>query len=136
MGSRDLVLDAVEGRRLRRAQEQTHAAARSREGRLSDLQGHEDVERRRSARRCQVPPGRLTGLDRGRVGDLEFQTDKHRPGARERGLFPGLAPGSEVFIVVAGERSGMGNGDRGQQDVVELRPERQEDQEIRNPFHL
>src|SRR5262249_32759714 len=91
--SRYWVLCRVEGREgsdgSRRRPTPLHALAV--EGRLSNLQGHEGVEGRRSERRGQVPPGRHAPWGHVAIGSLGVQADEHRP-LPGRGLFLPFLP--------------------------------------------
>src|SRR5262249_24525506 len=56
----------------------TPAHARAVGGRLSNLQGQEGVDGRRSERRRQVPLGRRGSSDKGPVRSLGFESGEHR----------------------------------------------------------
>jgi hypothetical protein len=62
--------------------------------------------------------------------------DEARPLPANRSGFLLLAIERDVLVIVVGDRGGLRTGDKGEQDVVELRPACQEDQQTGNPFYL
>ena len=105
------------------------------EGRLSNLQGHEDVEGRRSERRGQVPLGRHAPSDKREVRSLGFEAVEHRLLAG-RGLFSlWSAFQRRVFVVVIGERSRRQVGSDSP-SIIDLGRNQERNQEKDEPFHL
>jgi hypothetical protein len=104
------------------------------EGRLSNLQGHEEVEERRSARRGQVPPGRHASSDKGKVRSLWFESDAHRLLPGRELLFLWLPLRRQVFVVFIGQRSGRQDG-TGYPKIIDLSPHHEKDQKAGVPVH-
>jgi hypothetical protein len=106
-------------------------------GRLSNLQGQEDVEGRRSERRRQVPLGRHTALDRGQVRSLGFESGEHQllPGGAL--FFPWSPLGRQVFVVVVvnSHRNGR-RAKSGSPTIIDLGPNQEKDQKVGVPAHL
>src|SRR5262245_60915116 len=76
------VLVRMQGRRTTRARSAREALTPSHtlagKGKLSDLQGHEDVEGRRSERRSQSPLAPHAPSDNRKVRSRGLQPDEHR----------------------------------------------------------
>ena len=126
----------IEGCRERKAQAQAYASARrGSEQQALNLQGHEDVEKRRSDRRGAEPLARPAPSDRWQGGSQGCQPAVYRLQVRS-GLF--LASGSwrwQIRIV------GISEWSRGQKGIkspefIELGCEQEKNQEISDPFNL
>lgn len=103
-------------------------------GRLSNLQGHEDVERERSERRGQVPFGRHTPWRKGEVCIGTFHGLEHRLLAGKP-LFLGSPLRRQVFVVLISERRRRRNGGDSP-SIIDLGRDQEKDQKIGKAFHL
>src|SRR5262249_1421743 len=80
---------------------------------LSNPQGHEDVERLRSERRCGIRPRRQALLNNRQIGRPGLQTDERRPLPQGDLFFLWSPLGRQVFVVVLSERRGRRAGGGG-----------------------
>jgi hypothetical protein len=104
-------------------------------GRLSKLQGHEDVQGRRGERRGPVPPGQHAPCYKGEVRSAGWHRLAGRPLVGRRQSFLWSALRRQVFVVVISKRSrrqGEGDGP----SVVGLGRHQEEDQKVGEPPHL
>jgi hypothetical protein len=126
------VLVLVEDEQRRRRPTPAHASAG--EGRLSNLQGHEDVQGRRSERRSQGPLGQYTPWCKGEVRSAGCQSLGDRLLVGRRQLFLWSPLRRQVFIVISNySRRQDGSNDP---SIIDLGRHQEKDQKVGEPSHL
>jgi hypothetical protein len=134
-GSRDWFSYQIVHRTGSKAHRQTMAALRAGRvrGRLSQLQGHEDVKRAGTERPSETRPKRdvPSGAKGKEVAGLWFQTNKPRILPERRPLHPLLTLNRQVLVIVSSERSVLQTGESRQHHIIEVNPDREEKQQVR-----
>jgi hypothetical protein len=127
------VLVLVEDERRRRRPTPAHASAG--EGRLSNLQGHEDVQRRRSERRSQGPPGQCTPWCKGEVRSAGCQSLGDRLLVGRSQLFLWSPLRRQVFVIIISKRGRRQDRSDGP-SIIDLGRHQEKDQKVGEPSHL